>query len=56
MGWYETIIGRYACAIKLWNRLVNMSDDRLTKQIFNVDYISESASWNMNIKNVFLWT
>ena len=29
---------RFICILRLWNRLLNLPDDRLTKQIFINDY------------------
>ena len=38
--------------LRLWNRLVNMSDDRLTKHIFVNDYylsMSNFENWFTNV-------
>ena len=40
--------------LRFWNRLIKMQDDRLTKQIFNVQYQQETTnSWCMNVKEIF---
>ena len=33
MGWIKHCYSRYLCAFRFWNRLLNMEDSRLTKQI-----------------------
>ena len=38
MGWSECRPRRFMNMLRYWNRLVKMSDDRLTKKIFIYDY------------------
>ena len=38
--------------LRLWNRHVNMSDDRLTKKVFNWD-ISNVYPWANEVKSLF---
>jgi hypothetical protein len=38
MGWHEAVIGRQLCMFRLWNRIMKMSQDRLTKNIFTEDF------------------
>ena len=52
MGWMKPYMGRYICMIRFWNRLINMDNSRLTKQIFNWDYECKTG-WNKEIENVF---
>ena len=46
MGWHPSIYGKYLCMLRLWNRLIKLPNDRLTKRIFNVHY--ERFSVNKN--------
>ena len=40
--------------LRFWNRPITMKDDRLTKQIFNVQYQHETPnSWCTNVKDIF---
>ena len=34
VGWLTPRLSRYICRIRLWNRLISMDDQRLTKKIF----------------------
>ena len=52
MGWMKPYMGRYICMIRFWNRLINMDNSRLTKQIFNWDYECKTG-WSKEIENVF---
>ena len=52
MGWMKPYMGRYTCMIRFWNRLINMENSRLTKQIFNSDYECRKG-WSKEIENVF---
>ena len=54
MGWKKPLYDRYICLIKFWNRVIQMSDDRLTKQIFMHDYSICSKNWCSEIKKVFV--
>lgn len=52
MGWISHTLGRYLCMMRLWNRLINMPNDRLTKKVFAWD--REMANgWCSEIKKVF---
>ncbi|KAH3897308.1 hypothetical protein DPMN_021496 [Dreissena polymorpha] len=37
--------------LRLWDRLVKMPDERLTKKVFNWDF-SHNKSWNSDIKDI----
>ena len=39
MGWYQQSIGRKLCILRLWNRIIQTEDNRLTKVLFNADYV-----------------
>ena len=54
MGWLPCKQRKYLKMLRFWNRLINMQDDRLTKQIFNVQYQHETPnSWCTNVKDIF---
>ena len=40
--------------IRLWNRLILMNDERLTKKVFNADLVlhNSSKNWSSEIKQV----
>ncbi|KAH3829741.1 hypothetical protein DPMN_102969 [Dreissena polymorpha] len=52
VGW-QTITARHHIGmLRLWDRLVKMPGDRLTKRIFNWDF-SQNWGWNSEIKHIF---
>ena len=55
MGWHPSIYGKYLCMLRLWNRIIKLPNDRLTKSIFTVDYERSSLNknWCSDIKTVF---
>ena len=53
MGWIKHSYNRYLCAFRFWNRLLNMEDSRLTKQIFNWDYVNQRG-WCQYIKHLLI--
>ena len=53
MGWIKHAYNRYLCAFRFWNRLLNMEDSRLTKQIFNWDYTNQRG-WCQDIKHLLI--
>jgi hypothetical protein len=38
MGWIRTKVRHQVAMLRLWNRLSQMPDDRLTKKVFDWDY------------------
>ena len=38
IGWLRSKDRRKICMIRFWNRLINMPDSRLTKQVFLADF------------------
>ena len=52
MGWVSHTLGRYVCIARLWNRLIKMPDDRLTKKIFKWDR-EKSGGWCSEVKKIF---
>ena len=53
MGWTKPIYDRYICIIRYWNRLIQMSEDRLTKKIFMSDFSKCKNNWSSRNKNIF---
>ena len=40
--------------IRMWNKLVLMEDYRITKRMFNYDYVQcQNNSWNFEVKSIF---
>jgi hypothetical protein len=39
---------------RLWNRLIEMDNNRLTKKIFNWDYILNCNNWSANMQMLFM--
>ena len=54
-GWLSCKSIRYLNMIRFWNRIQGMSNDRLTKQIFNTqkDPTYHINSWTNDIKSIF---
>ena len=51
-GWLSNIYRRWQSMIRLWNRLILMNDERLTKKVFNADLElnNSSKNWFFEIK------
>lgn len=52
MGWTLCLHRRWANMCRLWNRLVNLNVNRLTKQVFDIDYRTSGKTWCSEIKSV----
>ena len=52
MGWTLSIHRRWVNMIRLWNRLISMDDNRLTKCVFNSDYTATGKTWCLDLKNL----
>ena len=52
VGWLEPDIWRKLETVRMWDRLVNMDDNRLTKRVFLWDY-NQLHGWCSNMKNIF---
>ena len=50
MGWTTSIHRRWVNMFRLWNRLISMNNNRLTKHVFNFDYNSSGKTWCWEIK------
>ena len=53
MGWTISVHRRWLNIIRLWNRLVDMDDDRLTKKVFVYDFNKNTNStWCSEVKSI----
>ena len=55
MGWLEPRYRRWLEIIRLWNRLISLPENRLTKKIFNNDYVKSSQgvnNWCSKMNNI----
>ena len=53
MGWVVSTNRRWANVLGLWNRLVNMDENRLTKKIFSYDNsMPGGKSWCSDVKTI----
>ena len=53
MGWMPPKLSRCICRIRLWNRIVAMENDRLTRKIFDWDYNICKRNWAKDMKLLF---
>ena len=51
-GWVSARTRRKLDMLRLWHRLVSMSNDRLTKRIFLWDLAAGKGSWSNEIKEI----
>ena len=52
MGWLGCKERRFISMIRYWNRLIRISNNRLTKKIFLYDYNIKHNNWNSEIENM----
>jgi exonuclease III len=52
LGWYPLEIYRKIEAVRLWNRFIEMSNDRITKKVFQWDWNHCRNNWSAEVKNV----
>ena len=53
LGWYSLELFRIQDAVRLWNRILKMSNDRITKKIFMWDWNQRSRNWSSEIRTIF---
>ena len=51
VGWEPCEVRWKICTVRLWNRLISMNNDRLTKKIFNWD-IQVKGPWTEDMRNM----
>ncbi len=54
IGWLTPKLSRYLPRIRLWNKLIEMDNSRLTKRIFEYDYNVCKNNWSNNMKSLFV--
>ncbi len=54
IGWLTPKLSRYLPRIRLWNKLIEMDNSRLTKRIFEYDYNVCKNNWSSNMKSLFV--
>jgi len=56
MGWLPAKFRRLLNMIRFWNRMMKMPNDRLTKQMFNTDYLLANANdnWSKSVRDIFI--
>ena len=52
MGWIPSRIRRHVNILRLWNRLIGLSSDRLTRKIF--DYDKSCGQWCKSVRKILL--
>ena len=52
VAWVPSLLRRHRSMISFWNRMLDMSDDRLTKIIFNWDYQKKTNNWSSQIRKL----
>jgi len=52
MGWSPSQNRRKIEMLRLWNRLIEMNDNRLTKHIFQWDYLINKNNWCNDVCNI----
>ncbi len=51
MGWTRTKVRHKISQIRMWNRLIQMPEETLTKKVFNWDY-EIGSNWSRDIKDI----
>ena len=51
-GWIPGYIDRRCNMVRLWNRLVNMDESRLTKMVFNYDKSLKKHNWSSEVHEI----
>ena len=53
MGWVVSTNRRWANVLRLWNRLVNRNETRLTRKFFDYDYsMAGGKNWCSDVKTI----
>ena len=53
LGWYPLVMYRKIEAIRLWNRLIKLPEDRLTKRVFMWDWNQSQKNWSSEVKKLY---
>lgn len=52
MGWLPCKYRKHLNVLRLWNRLVKMTPDRITKQTFTADYNDNYENWTSSVREI----
>ena len=50
--WVPSLLRHHKSMLSFWNRMLDMSDDRLTKIIFNWDYQKKRRNWSSQLRKI----
>lgn len=53
IGWIPTNQRRWINMIRIWNRVITMDENKITKHVFNTDYSNCHNYWCSEIKDIF---
>ena len=53
MGWTHSSVRRKVNIVRVWNNLVNMNSNRLTKKVFQWDLEQQTKAWAADVKVLF---
>lgn len=53
MGWTHSSVRRRVNMVRLWNKLINLDPERLTKKIFLWDYNHNGKGWAGDMKDLY---
>lgn len=53
LGWYTTQKMRWLNMFRYWNRLINMPENRLTKCIFEWDWVKCKDNWSSELRELY---
>lgn len=53
MGWEPCEVRHISEMVRLWNRLINMPDETLAKQIFNWNMSQHKTTWRSQLEKIF---
>ena len=55
MGWEDINISQKIYMLRFWNRLIQMDNSRITKQIFLWDYSLSNKTWCSDICCIYIY-
>ncbi len=51
MRWTSSKTRHHINMIRLWNKFINIDESRITKRVFNLDYLI-CKNWSLELKNI----
>jgi hypothetical protein len=52
MGWLNSKYHRYICMLRYWNKMLDMDENRLTRKIFEIDYLNCMNNWSYEVRTI----